>query len=224
MIGSLLYLTTTWSNIQFALCLCARFQTSPRSSHRMSVQRIFKYLKHTHEFEIWYSASSSLDLVGFFDADFTGCGIDRKSISGICHFLGSSLVCWSAHKQSSVAQSTTKAEYVDATSCCSHILWIVKTMRDYGVTYNSVPLMCDSSSAICLAYNPVFHRRAKHIKVRHHFLRDHVEKGEIEMKFIDTERQLTNIFTKPLDSSRFSSLWGGAWCLPSLWLGLRGSL
>jgi hypothetical protein len=61
-------------------------------------------------------------------------------------------------------------------------------MRDYGVTYKSVSLMCDSSNAICLAYNPVFYERAKHIKVRHHFLRDHVEKGELEIKFIDTER------------------------------------
>jgi hypothetical protein len=77
------------------------------------------------------------------------------------------------------------------------------------VTYKSVPLMCDSSNAMCLAHNPVFHGRAKHIKVRHHFLRDHVEKGDIEMKFIDTERQLTDIFTKPLDSSRFASSWGG---------------
>jgi hypothetical protein len=79
-------------------------------------------------------------------------------------------------------------------------------MRDYGVTYNSVPLMCDSSSAICLTHNPGFHERAKHIKVRHHFLRDHIEKREIEMKFIDTERQLIDIFTKPLDSSHCASL------------------
>jgi hypothetical protein len=70
--------------------------------------------------------------------------------------------------------------------------------------------MCDSFSAICLTYNPVFHGRAKHIKVRHHFLRDHVEKREIEIKFIDTERQLADIFIKPLDSSRFAYLcWGG---------------
>jgi hypothetical protein len=72
-------------------------------------------------------------------------------------------------------------------------------MRDYGMTYKSAPLMCDSSSAICLAQNPVFHKRAKHIKVRYHFLRDHVEKGDIVMKYIDTERQLSDIFTKPLD-------------------------
>jgi hypothetical protein len=74
------------------------------------------------------------------------------------------------------------------------------------VIYKSVPLMCDSYSVICLAQNPVFHRRAKHIEVRYHFLRDHIEKGDIVMKIINTERQLADIFTKPLDSSHFASL------------------
>jgi hypothetical protein len=76
MIGSLMYLMVTRSDIQFVMCLCARFQASPCSSHQMTIRRIFGYHKHTHEFEIWYSASSSLDLVGFSDAHFVGCGID----------------------------------------------------------------------------------------------------------------------------------------------------
>jgi hypothetical protein len=98
MIGSLLYLKVTRSDIQFTMCLCACFQASPRSSHRTTIPRTFRSLKYTLEFGIWYSISSSLDLVGFFDTDFVGCGIDRKSTSGICHFLGSCLVCWFAHK------------------------------------------------------------------------------------------------------------------------------
>jgi hypothetical protein len=81
-------------------------------------------------------------------------------------------------------------------------------MRDYGVTYKSVLFMCDSFSAICLAQNLVIHGRVKHIKVRCHFLRDHVEKGDIVMKYIDTERQLADIFIKPLDATCFSSLLG----------------
>jgi hypothetical protein len=96
------------------VCLCARFQVSLHSSHWTAVQQIFKYLKHNPEFGIWYSALSSLDLVGFFDADFAVCGIDQKSTSGTYHFLGSSLLCWSAYKQSAIAQSTTEAEYVAA--------------------------------------------------------------------------------------------------------------
>jgi hypothetical protein len=96
MIGSLLYLTATRPDIQFVVGMCVRFQASPCSSHRMTVQRIFRYPKHTPEFRISYSASSSLDLVGFSDADFVGCGIDQKSTSRTCHFLGSSLICWSS--------------------------------------------------------------------------------------------------------------------------------
>jgi hypothetical protein len=207
-IGSLLYLAVIWPDNQFIVCLCAHFQASPHTSHQQVIQRIFRYLKSTLKFEIWYSASSSLDLIGFFDADFVGCGIDRKRTSGTCHFLGSSLVYWSSRNQLSVAQSSTKAEYVAVASYCLQILCIVHTMRDYGVTYKRVSLMCDSSSAICLAQTPVFHGTTKYIKVIHHFLRDHVEKGDIEMKYIDTERQLADIFTKPLDVTHFASLRG----------------
>jgi hypothetical protein len=79
-------------------------------------------------------------------------------------------------------------------------------MRDFGVIFKRVPLMCDNTNAISIAKNPVFHKRMKHLEVRHHFLRDPVEKRDIEMRYIDTERQLTDIFTKPLDASRFAAL------------------
>jgi hypothetical protein len=116
MIRSLLYLTATRPDIQFSVCLCAHFQASPRTSHRQTVKRIFRYLRHTPDFGLWYSASSSLALHGFSDADFAGCRLDKKSTSWTCQFLSSSLVAWSSRKQSSVAQSTTEAEYgaVDA--------------------------------------------------------------------------------------------------------------
>jgi hypothetical protein len=80
-----------------------RFQAFPRSSYRTAIQRVFRYLKQTLKFGIWYFAFSLLDLDGFSDADFAGCGIDRKSTSDTCHFVGCSLVCWLARKQSSVA-------------------------------------------------------------------------------------------------------------------------
>jgi hypothetical protein len=81
-------------------------------------------------------------------------------------------------------------------------------MRDFGVISERVPLMCDNTNAISVAKNPVFHKRMRHLERRHHFLRDHIEKGDIEMRYIDTERQLADIFTKPLDVSRFADLWG----------------
>jgi hypothetical protein len=118
-IGPLLYLTATRPDIRFSVCLCARFQVSPRTSHRRAVKQICRYLRHTPDFGLWYSASSSLALHGFSDVGFVGCWLDRKSTSGTCQFLGSSLVSWSSRKQSSVAQSTTEAEYVATASCCS---------------------------------------------------------------------------------------------------------
>jgi hypothetical protein len=66
--------------------------------------------------------------------------------------------------------------------------------------------MCDNTSAISIAKNPVFHKRMRHLEKRHHFLREHIEKGDIEMSYIDTERQLADIFTKSLDSSHFAAL------------------
>jgi hypothetical protein len=173
-IGSLLYLTVMRPDIQFSVCFCACFQESPRTSHRQAVKRIFRDLRYTSELGR-YSASSSLSLLGFSDADFEGCRVDRKSTSGTCQFLGSSLVSWSSRKQSSVVQSTTKAEYVVVASCCSQLLWITYTLSDFGEECSHVPLMCDSKSAIGVAKNPVLHSRTKHIEVRYHFLRDNVE-------------------------------------------------
>jgi hypothetical protein len=92
MIGSLLYLTAMRPDIQFSVCLCARFQASPRTSHRQAVKHIFRYLRHTPDFGLWYSASSSLALHGFSDADFARYRLDRKPTSGTCQFLGFSLV------------------------------------------------------------------------------------------------------------------------------------
>jgi hypothetical protein len=140
MIESLLYLTATRPDIEFSVCLCARFQASPRTSHRQEEKQIFRYLRHTPDFGLWYSTSTSLALHGFSDVDFSWCRLDRKSTSGTCQFLGSSLVSWSSRKQSSVAQSTTEAEYVAAASCCPQLLWISYTMSDFGEEYTEGPI------------------------------------------------------------------------------------
>jgi hypothetical protein len=81
-------------------------------------------------------------------------------------------------------------------------------MRDFGVIFKRVLLMCDNTSVISIAKRSVFHKRMRHLERRHHFLRDHVKKGDIDLRYIDIERQLADIFTKPLDVSRFAALWG----------------
>jgi hypothetical protein len=208
MIGSLLYLMATTPDIQISVCQCTRFQASPGTSHWQAVKRIFMYLPQTPDFGLWYSASSSLALHGFSDADFAGCRLDRKSTSGTCQFLGSSLVSWSSRKQSSVAQSTTSAEYVAAASFCFQLLWITYTMRDFSEEYTHNPLLCDSTSVISVAKNLVLHSKTMHIEVRYHFLRDNIENGKISLIHVPTHDQLADIFTKPLDQATFTRLRG----------------
>jgi hypothetical protein len=124
--------------------------------------------------------------------------------------LGTLLVSWPSRRQSSVAQSTTKAECVAVSSCYSQILWMMSTLRDFGLDFHQVPLLCDSTIAISVAKNPMLHSRTKHIYVRFHFLGDHSEKGDIDLHHVDTQRQLADIFTKPIDQST-SPICEGNW-------------
>ncbi|WVZ70860.1 LOW QUALITY PROTEIN: hypothetical protein U9M48_019494 [Paspalum notatum var. saurae] len=140
--------------------------------------------------------------------DHAGCRIDRKSTSSTCQLLGTSLVSWSSRKQASVSLSTTEAEYIAATSCCSQLLWMKATLSDFGLRFGKIPLLVDSTSVISVAKNPVLHSRTKHIDVRFHFLRDHYEKEDIDIVYVASENQLADIFTKPLEFGAFVRLRG----------------
>ncbi|GJW28362.1 putative ribonuclease H-like domain-containing protein [Tanacetum coccineum] len=105
-------------DIMFAVCACARFQVSPKSSHLLAVKRIFRYLKGKPSLGLWYSKDSPLELVAYTDSDYAGATQDRKSTTGGCQFLGNRLISWQCKKQTVVATSTTEAEYVAAASCC----------------------------------------------------------------------------------------------------------
>ncbi|XP_047259317.1 secreted RxLR effector protein 161-like, partial [Capsicum annuum] len=133
MIGSLLYLTTSRTDIVFSIGLCARFQEKPKESHLKSVKRTFRYLKGKNDFGLWYPKGSNLNLVGYSDADYAGYLVDRKSTTGMAHFLGSCLITWSTKKQNSVALSTTEAEYFAAGSYSAQLLWIKQQLMDFGI-------------------------------------------------------------------------------------------
>ena len=203
MIGSLLYLTASRPDILFSVCLCARFQSDPRESHMTAVKRIFRYLKGTTNLGLLYRKSLDYKLIGFCDADYAGDRIERKSTSGNCQFLGDNLISWASKRQTTIAMSTAEAEYISAASCCTQLLWMKHQLEDYQITANSIPIYCDNTAAICLSKNPILHSRAKHIEIKHHFIRDYVQKGILDIQFIDTENQWADIFTKPLTVERF---------------------
>jgi hypothetical protein len=206
MIGSLLYLCAFRPDIMLSVCMCARFQANPKECHLIDVKRIFRYLVHTPNLGLWYPKGSTFDLLGYSDSDYVDCKVDRKSTTETCQYLGRSLVSWSSKKQNLVALSTTEDEYVAYGACCAQLLWMKQTWSDYGCKFSKIPLLCDNESAIKLANNPIQHSKTKHTDIRHHFLRDHEAKGDIALRHVSTERQLVDIFTKPLDEQRFCAL------------------
>ncbi|GJX55809.1 putative ribonuclease H-like domain-containing protein [Tanacetum coccineum] len=116
MIGSLMYLTSSRPDIMFAVCGCARYQVNPKVSHLYSMKRIFRYLKGQPKLGLWYPKDSPFDLVAYTDSDYAGESLDRKSTTGGYQFLGCRLISWQCKKQTVVANSTTEAEYVAASS------------------------------------------------------------------------------------------------------------
>ncbi|XP_072081013.1 secreted RxLR effector protein 161-like [Arachis hypogaea] len=121
MIGSLMYLTSSRPDIMQSVGVCSRFQSKPKKSHLSTVKRIIRYV-----------------------LDFAGDRIDRRSTSGMCCFLGKSLIVWSSKKQATVALSTAEAEYIAASSCCSQLLWLKTQLADYKLNVSNIPLFCDN--------------------------------------------------------------------------------
>ncbi|GJY27350.1 hypothetical protein Tco_0402076 [Tanacetum coccineum] len=161
MIGTLLYLTASRPDLQFAICMCARYQARPTEKHLNAVKRIFWYLKGTVHRGLWYPKDSSISITAFADADHAGCQDTRHSTSGSMQLLGDRLVSWSSKRQKSTEISSTEAKYIAL---------------------------------------------SKHIEIRFHFIKEHVENGVIELYFVNTEYQLADIFTKALGRNRIEFL------------------
>ncbi|GKC99417.1 retrovirus-related pol polyprotein from transposon TNT 1-94 [Tanacetum coccineum] len=180
MIGGLMYLIASRPDIAFATFVCARYQARP--------------------------TDSGFELIAYSDADHAGCKDDCKSTSGGLQFLGGKLVSWSSKKQDCTAMSTAEAEYVSLSACCAQVIWMRTQLLDYGFKYNRIPMYCDSKSAIAISCNPVQHSKTKHIDIRYHFIKEHVERGIVEIYFVGTEYQLADLFTKALPKERFEYL------------------
>nr|GEV23908.1 putative ribonuclease H-like domain-containing protein [Tanacetum cinerariifolium] len=132
MIGSLMYLTSSRSDIMFTVCACSRFQVTPKASYLHAVKRIFRYLKGMPHLGSWYPKDSLFNLVAYSDSNYARASLDRKSTTGGFQFLGCILISWQCKKQTVVATSSTKAKYVAVATCCAQVLWIQNQLLDYG--------------------------------------------------------------------------------------------
>ncbi|GJX91964.1 retrovirus-related pol polyprotein from transposon TNT 1-94, partial [Tanacetum coccineum] len=207
MVGALMYLTASRTDIVHATCYCARYQAKPTEKHLTAVKRIFRYLKDSINMGLWYPKDTGFELTAFSDSDHAGCLDSRKSTSGGIQFLGGDkLVSWSSKKQDCTSMSSAEAEYVSLSACCAQVLWLRTQLTDYGFHFDKIPMYCDSKAAIAISCNPVQHSRTKHIDVRYHFIKEQVEKGIVELFFVRTEYQLADLFTKALSEDRFKYL------------------
>uniref|UniRef100_A0A2N9G1J0 Uncharacterized protein n=1 Tax=Fagus sylvatica TaxID=28930 RepID=A0A2N9G1J0_FAGSY len=207
LVGSLVYLTVTRPDISYAVHQVSQFMSAPRSTHYAAVLRILRYLKGTLFHGLHFSAQSPLTLRAYSDADWAGDPTDRRSTTGYCFLLGSSLISWRSKKQSVVARSSTEAEYRALADTTSELLWLRWLLQDLGVsTSSATPIYCDNRSAIQIARNDVFHKRTKHIEIDCHLVRHHLLQGSLQLISVSSHDQLADIFTKSHPIGRFRDL------------------
>jgi hypothetical protein len=171
------------------------------------VKRIFRYLKGTEEFELWYPNGKDLSLIAYIDAYWAGCIDDRQNTSGVVFYLGECLVSWLRKKQSSVFLCTAEAEYIVVVGCCTWVLWMKQDLTDIEVEYDDlIPIYCNNKSAISISKNLVMHSKTKYILIKYHFLREHVAEKNIRVEYVGTKEKVENIFAKPLPREAFEYL------------------
>jgi hypothetical protein len=208
-VGSLRYLVKTRPDIAYAVGIVSRYMEDPRASHWAAVKQILRYLAGTINYGCIYRKQSTTeaDLIGFSDSDLAGDVDDRKRTGGSIFLLGSSLVTWASQKQRVVALSSCEAEYIASARGACQGIWHSQILGVLlGIKASKVKLLVDNKSAIALNKNPMHHDRSKHIDTRYHFLRDCVERGEVNISHVSTTGQLVDILTKALRRVRFVEL------------------
>ena len=178
--------------------------SKPYSNHLAAAKRILRYIKGTSDYGLVYENNEESKLVGFCDSDYAGDQDDRKSTSGYIFFLGSKPIAWNCSKQKVVALSSCEAEYISSTSAVCQGIWISKFIHELiGEFIEKFDLCIDNKSAIEISRNLVYHGQTKHIEVRYHFIRNCIEENKVMLKYVRTDDQLADLFTKPLGITKF---------------------
>ncbi|KAK9073175.1 hypothetical protein SSX86_007499 [Deinandra increscens subsp. villosa] len=204
LVGALQYLTITRPDISYVVNQVSQFLQHPTVTHFQHVKRILRYIKGTLDFGLTFSRSKCPNILGYSDADWARCIETRRSTYGYSIYLGGNLVSWSVKKQPTVARSSCESEYRAMANTAAEIVWVTHLLRELHTLPPDHPtLLCDNQSAIFMSQNPVAHKRAKHIDIDYHFIRELVLSGQLYTKFIPTKLQVADIFTKSLSRPQF---------------------
>jgi len=198
-------MTCTRANVAYAQGVTSQYQTNPGEEHWKLVKTILKYLRRTKDqFRIY--GDSKLKLKGYTDASIASNKDDSKSISGYIFTLNGGAVSWKSSKQTTVANSTTEAEYIVASEAAKEAVWMKKFKFKLGVVPSieeSVPLLYDNNGAIAQAKEPRSHQNSKHILRRYHLIREIIEHGDIKIEKVDGKENAADPFTKALGIKEF---------------------
>lgn len=207
-LGSIMYLMiATRPDLGFSVNILSSFASNPSPPHWRAMLHTLGYLRGTLDYRIIYYKDETLTPTGFVDADYGGYTDTRRSTSGELYKMAGGLVCWGAHHERTVALSTAESEYMAAARGARQLDWIYSFMSELNLPQPRPALLrCDNQAAIALAQSSKGHSRVKHIDIRHHYIRERVEEGALEIRHIAGTENIADIMTKPLSFPRHNDL------------------
>lgn len=204
LLGSLMYLSVlTRPDISYSVSYLSQYNTCFTETHWKHLKRLLKYLQKTKSYGLVFKKGNCV-LRGFVDADWAACTLDRRSYTGYCFSLSGCVVSYESRKQRTVALSSTEAEYMALTEACKEAIYLKGLLSELGVfdNINNITLYSDSQSSIKLATNPMFHKRTKHIDIKHHFVRECVTSNKVNIEYVPTSDMPADLLTKSLCSNK----------------------
>lgn len=197
----------TRPDLAYSVGFLSRNLENPTEEDIVRVKRVFRYIAGTMNMGIIYRSSIDSGILKCFsDADFGGCIATGRSTSGVVITHAGGAISWLSQRQAMVATSTTEAEIVAANEATKEIIWMKRLFLQITILKELPILQVDNSAAVRLAQNPEFHRRTKHIAIKHFFIREKINDQELGIQLISTQDQVADIMTKPLSAIRIKIL------------------
>ncbi|GJX12203.1 ribonuclease H-like domain, reverse transcriptase, RNA-dependent DNA polymerase [Tanacetum coccineum] len=207
LIGCLRYLLHTRPDLSYSVGLLSRFMQEPREQHMKAIRQVLRYVKGTKDYGITYKHNGGNKIHGFSDSSYGVNTQEGKGTTGIIFYYGESPISWSTQKQATVALSSCESEFIAATAAATQALWLKRLLSKLTHSQEEkVIIQVDNKSAIALMKNPVFHGRSKHIDTKYHFIRECIEREDIQVEFVNGEYQKADILTKALPRIKFLTM------------------